>query len=262
MTQYTTQRVMRWRLLLEEYGPTFLYKTGESNYIADALSRVPTARTERESTEDRAMFFNAKDRQDLQDRQDPQDYGQNAKYNMILDDVEMTDCLLVYPKFDIQGRHPFHFTTMRYYQQKDDAVRQLVQTDPGNYMMQRLGDAELVCRRNGNNFQIVLTDEMMPRLVRWYQHVTAHAEGMERLEQSIKRRFYHRGLHDEIRRVVKGCDVCQKMKPGYKQFGQLAPREALATPWQEVHTDTIGPWEITLAGGKTLMFHAQTNVDP
>ena len=33
---------MRWRLLLKEYGPNFLYKKGSENCIADALSRVPT----------------------------------------------------------------------------------------------------------------------------------------------------------------------------------------------------------------------------
>ena len=49
LSSFTTQRVMRWRLLLEEFAPTFHYKPGESNFIADALSRVPTSRTERES---------------------------------------------------------------------------------------------------------------------------------------------------------------------------------------------------------------------
>ena len=42
LSQFTTQRVLRWRLLLEEYGPTFAYLPGPQNVIADALSRVPT----------------------------------------------------------------------------------------------------------------------------------------------------------------------------------------------------------------------------
>ena len=50
LTDFTTQRVLRWRLLLEEFNPRFLYKAGPDNVLADALSRVPTARTEREST--------------------------------------------------------------------------------------------------------------------------------------------------------------------------------------------------------------------
>lgn len=45
LTQYQTQRVARWRLLLEEFGPQLLYKKGEQNVVADALSRVPCRST-------------------------------------------------------------------------------------------------------------------------------------------------------------------------------------------------------------------------
>ncbi|GKY96404.1 hypothetical protein MPSEU_000599900 [Mayamaea pseudoterrestris] len=44
LTAFQTQRVLRWRLYLEEFGPEFLYLKGELNTVADALSRVPTAR--------------------------------------------------------------------------------------------------------------------------------------------------------------------------------------------------------------------------
>ena len=50
LTEFTTQRVLHWCLLLEEFTPTFLYKTSPDKVLADALSRIPMARTEREST--------------------------------------------------------------------------------------------------------------------------------------------------------------------------------------------------------------------
>ena len=37
----TTDRVLRWRLLLEEYNSTFYFISGECNIVADALSRLP-----------------------------------------------------------------------------------------------------------------------------------------------------------------------------------------------------------------------------
>ena len=43
VSKFTTQRVMRWRLLLEEFGPAFFYKKGDENIVADAFSRVPTS---------------------------------------------------------------------------------------------------------------------------------------------------------------------------------------------------------------------------
>ena len=36
---FNTERVMRWRLILEEYGPVVHYIKGSKNIVADALSR-------------------------------------------------------------------------------------------------------------------------------------------------------------------------------------------------------------------------------
>ena len=38
--QFNTERVMRWRLILEEYGPELIYIQGKKNVVADALSRL------------------------------------------------------------------------------------------------------------------------------------------------------------------------------------------------------------------------------
>ena len=37
-----SQRVMRWRLILEEFGPDIQHISGEDNIVADAMSRLPT----------------------------------------------------------------------------------------------------------------------------------------------------------------------------------------------------------------------------
>ena len=37
---FNTERVMRWRLLLEEFGPNLIYIKGGDNVVADALSRM------------------------------------------------------------------------------------------------------------------------------------------------------------------------------------------------------------------------------
>ena len=46
---FNTERVMRWRLIVEEYGPELRYLQGHKNIVADALSRLhlaPKLRTE------------------------------------------------------------------------------------------------------------------------------------------------------------------------------------------------------------------------
>ena len=37
---FNTERVMRWRLILEEFGPELKYIKGEKNVVANALSRL------------------------------------------------------------------------------------------------------------------------------------------------------------------------------------------------------------------------------
>ena len=39
-TFFNTERVMRWRLILEEFGPELKYINGENNAVSDALSRL------------------------------------------------------------------------------------------------------------------------------------------------------------------------------------------------------------------------------
>lgn len=43
---FNTNRVMRWRLIIEEYGPELIYIKGTQNIIADALSRLDKSQLE------------------------------------------------------------------------------------------------------------------------------------------------------------------------------------------------------------------------
>ena len=46
-----SQRVMRWRMILEEFGPDIVHIKGEQNTSADALSRLPKKDGDVESKE-------------------------------------------------------------------------------------------------------------------------------------------------------------------------------------------------------------------
>jgi len=53
------------------------------------------------------------------------------------------------------------------------------------------------------------------------------------------------------------------MKPNRNKYGYLAPRQAIPTPWYEVHIDTVGNWSIPYKGMKKPMeFKAQTCIEP
>ena len=51
------------------------------------------------------------------------------------------------------------------------------------------------------------------------------------------------------------------MKQGSCQYGFLASRDALPSPWFEVATDCIGPWNIELSGGRDYNIRALTTID-
>jgi hypothetical protein len=65
----TSDRIMRWRLFLEEYGPEFRYIQGKKNFIADALSRLDKSEEDiSEATSDPqmlAVFLNSQETVEL-----------------------------------------------------------------------------------------------------------------------------------------------------------------------------------------------------
>eukprot|EP00977_Amphora_coffeiformis_P009356 scaffold2144_cov98-Amphora_coffeaeformis.AAC.1 len=244
MTSYTTQRVLRWRLLLEEFGPSYHYKKGETNVVADALSRVPCSHAppmEREGTNTRQQINNE-----------------------TLDELELAESLLEHPTFDSDGRLPFHFATIHEYQQKSDALKKLIVTDHHTYHYRKLGGMQIICRKvpAEPDWRIALSDEMLRPLVAWYHKVLAHSEGATRLTKSLTAHFHHPRLLKECEHIASTCHECQTLKRGSVQYGELAPRDALALPWQEVHTDCIGPWHFDLRGGRQVTFYGLTSIDP
>lgn len=251
MTAFTTQRVMRWRLLLEEFGAKFHYKKGGDNFIADALSRVPTEEVSRRKT--KVPVVTRPSESLLEDY---------PAFSSILDDVELAECFLEFPRFE-HDMQPYHFDTIYQYQQRCEALKALVETDPQRFAYRQMGARQIVCFQPlpDGKWQIALTDEILPKVVKWYHEVLVHTEGAERLIATLSRHFHHPNLANEVRKQCDACDICARMKPGHRQYGELAPRDAPLVPWQEVHVDCIGQWQIKVRG-VNLAFNALTMIDP
>ncbi|CAB9531086.1 Inherit from COG: Retrotransposon protein [Seminavis robusta] len=176
-------------------------------------------------------------------------------------DDGMEESFLEHPTFDSEGQNPFNFSVLAEYQAASAALQQTVVDNPERFFKKKFGNSELICFCQNDEDKIVLTKELLPKLVSFYHKSMAHVEGMDRLEQTIKTHFYHRGTRDEVRKQIEQCKACAKNKRARRAYGESAPRDATAMPWQEVHCDTIGPWTIELRQ-RTLTFNAMTMVDP
>jgi hypothetical protein len=58
LSSFSTQRILQWHLLLEEFGCNYKYKEGSQKLVADALSRFPMSRLVREKTAGPGEKFN------------------------------------------------------------------------------------------------------------------------------------------------------------------------------------------------------------
>jgi hypothetical protein len=56
-----SQKVMRWRLILEEFGPNIQHIAGLDNVVADMLSCVPSANCDRDELEPSNAQHHAKE---------------------------------------------------------------------------------------------------------------------------------------------------------------------------------------------------------
>ena len=272
MTQFTTQRVLRWRLILEEYGPTFVHVPGKDNLIADALSRVPMDATPLSEEGSAALFFAFLSDDICQCLQEGQVEDLLA---MPMHDVytaesctvdnrmttQTNDSLLYYPVFDNRLGY-CDFPTIERYQNEDQQLQQSITTNP-NLFRQQFGTSTLVCSRTADNdWKIVLTNAILPRIIRWYHEFLLHSEGADRLYRTIARHFEHPNLKKVVHEYVSNCDTCKRMKTGHRQQGQLAPRLANAAPWEEVHIDCIGNWHFKISKTVSINLRALTMIDP
>ena len=257
LSSFTTQRVLRWRLLLEEYNPTFQYLPGPQNIVADALSRTPISEAYFSPTPEGEPFLFTAMAEGLMAM--PSCAAQTERH------ITVDDSYLFHPKFDPRGRQPFHFDTIHQYQISDKDLLALPDSDPKRYFSQTLDNSPIVCRRDtldpNSSWKILLPNSMLEPLVNWYHEITVHSTGMDRLEAIIRRHFYHPNLRQVCRKIVSNCKICPQVRTSARQTGELAPRNAPILPWHEVHVDFIGPWNVKV-NKQHMRFDALTCIDP
>jgi hypothetical protein len=234
---FNTERVMRWRLILEEFGPELRYLKGEHNTVADGLSRLQ----KNMNNELNNFEFFVVTRSGRETRVKP---GRAI--------ITRSQRIFV-PSYYAIGRA----------QKTDEELRSLLKTDP-KYVLRSFhgGDSSrsklpLITY----NERIVVPKTIQADLLKWYHEVLCHP-GMNRTEETIRQNFTWRNLRDDVQKFCKTCDVCQRTKRDTKNYGHLPEKEAESLPWEKLCVDLIGPYSFKRKNGKILTLQCVTMIDP
>ena len=212
-----SQRVMRWRLILEEFGPDIRHISGEDNLVADAISRLPTAN---------------KDQIEIcTDTHDPLSKTLSELENLVLEEDE---------------GFPLNLPAVQKAQEKelnkkDSKLKQLINDKKSGLNVTTLDGIEIVTYED----KIYVPKILRKRTIEWYHYFLNHPGG-DRLYKTINRVCYWKGMSSQANNFCQKCKECQQHKPRKRKYGQLPPKNiGELVPWETVHTDLIGPYTIT-----------------
>ena len=221
---FNTDRVIRWRLILEEYGPEFIYVKGEHNIVADALSRLTLLDSSSTSVPNATAEYFGTDK--------------------LPDDL-----------------YPLRFKTIAHYQQQDPILLATAKRHPDYSIKIFRGGGKkrlLICKNN----KIVLPKILIERVVEWY-HTTLCHPGETRTEQTIRQHFTGHKLRETVHTVCSTCPTCQITKKSQVNYGHLPEKRAEAIPWERLCVDLIGPYTIrNRKESPNLKLWCLTMIDP
>ena len=228
-------RVVRWRLLLEEYGAKFVHIKGEENVVADALSRHPNSDPDKDDDVTgpigkKLSYYIAR----ILTVEEDDDIQYNYANLVEEEDIKDAEICAISPK------------TIAQFQKKDKYLQDKISKCQANYGIVELEDEKLIA----HNGKVMVPEALQDRLIDQY-HLLLNHPGMTRMEATIRHVFDFRGLREKVEQCCRTCHICQLTKKQKKKYGYLPPKEAEeAIPWKHVNVDMVGPYMVETPKGK------------
>ena len=207
-----SQRVMRWRLILEEFGPNIQHIAGLDNVVADTLSRLPSANTDEKDSPCT-----------------PLDSHQANELFALDNETESFPLSLSL----------VHREQQKELNKRNSKLKPKLANDD-QYTQQELEDIKLIFYNN----KIYVPQSLRRRTLNWYHFYLNHPGG-ERLAATLKQVCNWKGITNQSRQLARVCEICQKFKRRTTRYGHLPPKIiAELKPWDTVHIDLIGPYSV------------------
>jgi hypothetical protein len=203
-TVFQSNRLMRWRLLIEEFSPIFHYIPGHQNVVADALSRL-----------------------DTNNNQPIDDLSDEAMADAFALDVHADDV-----PFPLCAQY------LATAQRKDKELLSLSKSHPA-YFTKTLEGVELIMFKD----KVFVPHDLRHQVIAWYHDMLCHP-GHQRTLLTIQQHFIWPGMSAQIETYVRSCPECQIYKNQRKSYGFLPAKEAEVLPWHTVCVDLVGPYRV------------------
>jgi len=170
---FNAERVMRWRLLLEEFGPKLTHVKGANNVIADALSRLEIAEEE---------------------------LSAEAFTNELANEEE-----------DFPTGCPLSYKEIAFRQKKDRALQNKFRTQPELCIKKPHAFSDDAHELITKNDVIYVPKLLQHKCAEWH-HLTLMHPGEQRLELTIAQHCTWIGLKPTCVHVCKNCENCTASK--------------------------------------------------
>ena len=225
----TSDRVYRWRLILEEYGPEIVYIKGIHNTVADAISRLDYASPDNfsadETTQQNWMTF-SKCWCEYNETHD----NSTTKHNYSMNNVFAN-------RSNEEEIYPLTIKEVAEAQKLDKQFKATALKE--KYESTLVENTKVFCK----NGKPIIPRSLQHRAVSWYHHYLQHP-GNTRLEETLKDAMYWKHMRSTVRSYVKNCRSCQVNKRRSLKYGKLPTKLATITPWEAICVDLIGPYTL------------------
>jgi hypothetical protein len=241
----SNDRITRWRLLLEEYGPKYVHIAGKNNIVADALSRLDKDEEKKLSEEEEGIMMAyamcAVEQNEAIDM--PETKEELVKQVMNIEELESEE-------------FPMSPEVIAREQKLDKQLQSMIKKSE-KFSERNLESSIVITYED----KIFIPISLRKRIVWWYHTYLQHP-GLTRMEATLRQNLTWPNLRKDVEEVVKNCHQCQIGKKVRKKYGELPEKVAeKPIPWNRVDVDLIGPLTINTPKGKKELL-ALTMIDP